>query len=77
MSRSGNCHDNAVAKSFFQFLKREKIRRRKYRTCEDARRDVFEYIELFYTPKCKHTNNGMLPPVDFEERQHKMNQAGV
>ena len=77
MSRRGNCHDNAVAESFFQLLKREKVRRRKYRTREEARRDVFEYIELFYNPKRKHTNNGMLSPVDFEERQLKLKQAGV
>ena len=42
-----------------------------------ARRDVFEYIELFYNPKRKHTNNGMLSPVDFETRQQKLNEAGV
>ena len=77
MSRRGNCHDNAVAESFFQLLKREKVRRRKYRTREEARRDVFVYIELFYNPKRKHTNNGMLSPVDFEERQLKLKKAGV
>ena len=77
MSRRGNCHDNAVAESFFQLLKREKIRRQTYRTREDARRDVFEYIEMFYNPKRKHTNNGMLSPVDFEHRQRKMKQEGV
>jgi putative transposase len=77
MSRRGNCHDNAVAESFFQLLKRERIRRRIYPTRDDARRDVFEYIEMFYNPKRKHTNNGMLSPVDFEIRQQKLNQAGV
>jgi putative transposase len=77
MSRRGNCHDNAVAESFFQLLKREKIRRRTYRTRQGARRDVFEYIELFYNPKRKHTINGMLSPVDFEERQRKLEIAGV
>uniref|UniRef100_UPI001ABB6811 IS3 family transposase n=1 Tax=Pseudaestuariivita rosea TaxID=2763263 RepID=UPI001ABB6811 len=66
-----------VAESFFQLLKREKVRRRKYRTREEARRDVFEYIELFYNPKRKHTKNGMLSPVDFEIRPQKLNQAGV
>jgi putative transposase len=49
MSRRGNCHDNAVAESFFNLLKRERIRRRIYRTREEARRDVFGYIEMFYT----------------------------
>jgi len=77
MSRRGNCHDNAVAESFFQLLKRERIRRRTYPTREAARQDVFEYIELFYNPKRKHTNNGMLSPIDFETRQQKMNEAGV
>ena len=47
---------NAVAESFFQVLKREKIRRRTYRTREAARRDVLEYIGLFYDPKRKRTN---------------------
>ena len=77
MSRRGNCHDDAVADSFFQLLKREKVRRRKYRTREETRRDVFEYIELFYNPKRKHMNNGMLSPVDLEERQLKLEKAGV
>ena len=62
MSRRGNCHDNAVAESFFQLLKRERIRRRTYQTRAAARQDVFEYIEMFYNPKRKHTNNGMLSP---------------
>ncbi len=62
MSRRGNCHDNAVAESFFNRLKRERIRRRTYRTREDARQDVFDYIEMFYNPKRKHARNGMLSP---------------
>jgi putative transposase len=77
MSRRGNCHDNAVAESFFQLLKRERIKRRTYLTRDAARQDVFEYIEMFYNPKRKHTNNGMLSPVDFEIRQQKLNEAGV
>lgn len=77
MSRRGNCHDNAVAESFFQLLKRERIRRQTYVTREAARQDVFEYIEMFYNPKRKHTNNGMLSPVDFERRQQKLREAGV
>ena len=77
MSRRGNCHDNAVAESFFQLLKRERIRRRTYPTRDAAWQDVFHYIEMFYNPKRKHTNNGLLSPVDFETRQRKMNTAGV
>ena len=76
MSRRGNCHDNAVAESFFNLLKRERIRRRTYKTREDARRDIFDYIEMFYNPKRKHARNGMLSPVEFE-RQQKMKQESV
>jgi len=58
MSRRGNCWDNAVAESFFNLLKRERIRRRKYKTREEARRDIFDYIEFFYNPQRKHVRNG-------------------
>ena len=76
MSRRGNCHDNAVAESFFNLLKRERIRRRTYKTRADARQDVFDYIEMFYNPKRKHVRNRMLSPVEFE-RQQKMKTEGV
>jgi putative transposase len=66
MSRRANCHDNAVAESFFNLLKRERIRRTTYRTRGDARQHVFDYIEMFYNPKHKHVNNEMLSPVNFE-----------
>lgn len=69
MSRRGNCHDNAVAESFFNLLKRERIRRKVYRSRDEARQDVFDYIEMFYNPKRKHVRNGMLSPVEFEKRQ--------
>ena len=70
MSRRGNCHDNAVAESFFNLLKRERIRRRVYRSRDEARQDVFDYIEMFYNPKRKHAKNGMLSPVEFEKQQN-------
>ena len=76
MSRRGNCHDNAVAESFFNLLKRERIRRKTYRTRDDARQDVFDYIEMFYNPQRKHVRNGMLSPIEFEAK-HKMNPQGV
>ncbi len=69
MSRRGNCYDNAVAESFFQLLKREKIRRKIYLTRQDARDDIFHYIELFYNSKRKHGNNDLLSPIDFEKQQ--------
>ena len=69
MSRRGNCWDNAVAESFFNLLKRERIRRRKYKTREEARQDVFDYIEFFYNPQREHVRNGMLSPTTFEHQQ--------
>jgi putative transposase len=68
MSRRGNCHDNAVAESFFQLLKRERIRRRIYADREEARRDVFDYIEMFYNPKRRHGYAGRRSPVQFEQQ---------
>lgn len=76
MGRRGNCHDNAVAESFFNLLKRERIRRRTYKPREEARQDVFDYIEMFYNPVRKHVRNGMLSPVEFE-RQQATRQQGV
>lgn len=77
MSRRGNCHDNAVAESFFHLLKRERIRRQTYLARDAARQDVFDYIDMFYNPICKHINNGILSLVDHEIKQKKMNEAGV
>lgn len=71
MSRRGNCHDNAVAESFFQLLKRERIKRRIYVTREEAKSDVFNYIEMFYNTRRQHGHNDGLSPVEFEKQQSK------
>ena len=76
MSRRGNCHDNAVVESFFQLLKRERIRRQIYLTRDDARADVFNYIELFYNPKRRHSTIAGLSPAQFEQR-HFLRPVGV
>jgi putative transposase len=68
--------DNAVAESFFQLLKRERIRRRTYATREQARQDVLDYLEMFYYPKRRHGNNNRLSPVEFE-RQYFNTLASV
>ena len=68
MSRRGNCYDNAVAESFFQLLKRERIRRKVYTTREEARHDVFDYIELFYNPVPRHGFTNGLSPVNHEKQ---------
>ena len=58
-----------VAESFFKLLKRKRIRRKVYRSHDEARQDVFDYIEMFYNPKRKYVRNGMLSPVEFEKQQ--------
>ncbi len=68
MSRRGNCHDNAVAESFFSVLKKERIKRRIYPTRAMAASDVFDYIEMFYNPIRRHGSAGELSPVEFERR---------
>jgi putative transposase len=76
MSRRGNCHDNAVAESFFQLLKRERIRRKIYLTRDEARQDIFDYIEIFYNRQRKHGYNKLLSPVKYEEL-HASGLGGV
>ncbi|KSL67959.2 hypothetical protein APA58_20135 [Pseudomonas aeruginosa] len=57
-----------VAESFFQLLKRERIRRKIYTTREEARSDIFDYIEMFYNPKRRHSSAMQLSPVEYEKR---------
>ena len=71
MSRRGNCHDNAVAESFFQLLKRERIKRKIYNSRDDARQDIFDYIEIFYNSKRRHNSNNLLSPIDYENQFRK------
>ncbi len=68
MSGRGNCYDNAVVESFFGRLKRERVNRTRYRTREEAKADVFEYIECFYNRKRRHGYLGNISPVAFEKR---------
>ena len=68
MSRRGNCHDNAVAESFFSALKKERIKRRIYPNRATATSDVFDYIEMFYNPIRRHGSAGGVSPVEFERR---------
>lgn len=76
MSRRGNCYDNAVAESFFQLLKRERIKQRIYKDRETARQDIFNYIEMFYNPVRRHGLNNNISPVEFE-KQHTMKEISV
>ena len=74
MSRRGNCLDNAVAESFFQLLKRERIKRKIYGSRDEARRDVFNYIELFYNPKRRHGSSGNVSPIEYEKNYYLSQQ---
>ena len=66
MSRSGNVWANAAMESFFSSLKTEWIRGRIYRSRDQARADVFDYIERFDNPRRRHSTIGYLSPMDFE-----------
>ena len=67
MSRRGNCLDNAVAESFFATMKKHRIRRRIFTTRDEARQVIFEFIEIFYNPKKRHSHNGGYAPMEYEE----------
>ena len=69
MSRRGNCWDNACAESVFGTIKTELVYNRKYRTRAEARRDIFEYIEVFYNRTRRHSTIGNVSPVIFERRE--------
>ena len=68
MSRRGNYHDNAVAESFFQLLKRERIKRDIYKTRERARQNIFDYIEMLYNPVRHHSHAANPSPVNYEQQ---------
>ena len=68
MGSRGDCDDNAVAESFFATLKKELIHRRSWPEREELRREVFDYIEIFYNATRRHSTLGMLSPVRYEER---------
>lgn len=69
MSRRGNCYDNAVAESFFSNLKKERVKRKIYVTREEARSDIFDYIEVFYNRKRRHSHLNQMSPLAFEQQQ--------
>lgn len=68
MSRRGDCWDNAAMESFFSTLKLERAHRRRYGTRDEARADLFDYIERFYNPRRKHSTLGYISPAEFERR---------
>jgi putative transposase len=66
MSRKGNCYDNAVAESFFKTLKKECVKKQIFRSRDQAKSAIFEYIEMFYNPKRRHSYLGYVSPLQFE-----------
>jgi putative transposase len=68
MSRQGECHDNAVMESFFSRMKDERVSRRRYRCRDEARADIFDYIERFYNPRRRHSKLGGISPMEYEKR---------
>jgi putative transposase len=69
MSRSGNVWDNAAMESFFSSLKTERTARKVYRSRNQAKADVFDYIERFYNPRRRHSTIGYLSPMEFERNK--------
>lgn len=68
MSRKGECHDNAVAESFFSSLKAELTNHMDYKTRDEARQSIFKYIELFYNRRRRHSYLNYLAPLEYEGR---------
>ena len=68
MSGRGNCYDNAVVESFFGLMKRERVNRVRYRTRQEARADIFQYIECFYNRQRRHSYIGYTSPVNYERQ---------
>lgn len=74
VSRPGNPYDNAVAESFFKTLKTELTKGRRFADQDEARQEIFKYIELYYNPKRLHSSLGYLSPCDYES---KVSQKGL
>lgn len=70
MSRAGKCHDNAVAESFFATIKKRIIKRKIYSTREDVKVEIFNFIEMFYNPKKRHSHTGVVSHAKFEEARY-------
>jgi len=71
MSCRGNCHDNTVAESFLQLLKRERIKKKIYGRREEARSDIFDYIEMFYNSKRRHGSSDQMSPTEYEKQYYQ------
>jgi len=77
MSAKGNCHDNAVAESFFKTLKTELVNEQSYQSRADARQSIFEYIEVFYNRIRRHSTLNYQSPESFEKTFYNTNPSPV
>jgi len=75
MSRKGDCWDNACAESFFATLKNEEVFHRRYKTRDEARRSIFEYIAVFYNRQRSHSYLDFLSPVEYELRMSRVHNV--
>lgn len=75
MSRKANCYDNATMESFWSTLKMELIYRRKFATRQQAQREIFDYIEVFYNRRRLHSALGYRSPEHFEREHHAKNKS--
>ena len=70
MGSIGDCYDNALAESFFATLECELVAHARWRTHAEARMAVFDFIEVFYNPRRRHSALGYLSPAEYERRLH-------
>lgn len=68
MSRQGDVWDNSAMESFFASLKKERVHRRTYSTRDEAKADVFDYVERFYNPRRRHSTIGYVSPAEYEAK---------
>ncbi len=77
MSSTGNCFDNAAMESFFHTLKTEQIYFERYLTRERAKADIFEYVEVFYNNKRRHSTLGYLTPAEYEKNYYQQQAVSL
>jgi putative transposase len=77
MNGTGNCYDNAAMESFFHTLKTEHVYFERYQTREQAKQSIFEYVEVFYNRKRRHSTIGYFSPVAFEKQWYICNRASL
>ena len=68
MSKKGDCYDNAMIESFWATLKEECIEKRIFSSRNEAKTAIFEYIEIYYNRKRRHSSLGYLSPVHYERK---------